>query len=273
MTALIESLRRISIPLTVYFLDNNSTDGSPEALARSASGLAFPVYILRSLRNNGFARGVNLLSRQGQGEFMFLLNPDTELESGCLEKLMVRMESDSRIGMCEARQTPREHPKAVDGETGETTWCSGAAVLIRRTAFEEVGGFDEQLYFMYCEDVDLSWKLWLKGWKCIYLRDAVVRHFTQDLIPGKRRTLENYYSFRNSLFLFYRFGSWEQRSVLLRFLSNRFLSRAYSLKSKCLFAFAFIDHIRYIPYLLRTRGAWSGQKHPWIRLEETSLAN
>ena len=270
--SLIEGLRRISIPVTVYFLDNNSMDGTPEALSTAVSDVPFPVFILRSLRNNGFARGMNLLSRQGKGDFMFLLNPDTELESGCLEKLIHRMEADARIGVCEARQSPREHPKASDPMTGETTWCSGAGALIRRTAFDEVGGFDERLFFMYCEDVDLSWKLWLKGWKCIYLRDAVVRHFTGDLVQGKRRTLENYFSFRNSLFLFYRFGSWEERAVLWKFLLNRFLSRKYPFRSKGLFAIALMDHIRYIPYLLQTRSVWSG-RHPWIRLKETSLAN
>src|SRR5581483_2662865 len=156
-----------------------------------------------------------------------LLNPDTELAADCLERLLARADLDSRVGICEARQSPREHPKPFDTATGETSWCSGAAALIRRQAFQDVGGFDEQLYFMYCEDVDLSWKLWIRGWQCIYVPAAIVRHFTQDLTPGKRRTLENYYSFRNSLFLFYRFGSWKDRRVLWNFLLKRFGSRAY----------------------------------------------
>ena len=62
-------------------------------------------------------------------------------------------------------------------------------MLIRRKAFEDVRGFDERIFFMYCEDVDLSWKLWLRGWQCIYVREAVIQHFTQDLLPGKRRTI------------------------------------------------------------------------------------
>jgi len=262
-------LEKISIPVTAYFLDNNSGDGTAEAIA--AVDLPFPTYVLRSLHNHGFARGMNFLARQGKAEFIFLLNPDTELHAECLERLLARAESDSRIGICEARQSPREHPKAFDVLTGETTWCSGAAALIRRSAFEELGGFDERLFFMYCEDVDLSWKLWLKGWKCIYLRDAVVEHFTQDLMGLKSRRLENYFSFRNSLFLFYRFGSWKERSVFWTFLRRRLLSMKYTFKSKILFAIAFVDHIRYIPYLLHTRRVWSGQKHPWIRLKETSL--
>src|SRR5205085_4918675 len=208
LRGLFETIGRLSIPVKLYILDNGSSHDTAAKVMAEVSQLPFPAYFFRSLSNNGFARGVNLLARQGSGEFLFLLNPDTEMEDGCLERLVERARSDSRIGICEARQWPREHPKAYDSTTGETTWCSGAAALIRRTAFEEAGGFDERLFFMYCEDVDLSWKLWCAGWKCIYVPDATVRHYTQDLAPDKRRTLEHYFTFRNSLFLFYRFGSW-----------------------------------------------------------------
>ena len=271
--SLIASLENVTVPVTAYFLDNGSSDGTPEVLAEAIQKIKYPAYLVRSLHNNGFARGVNLLARQGTGEFLFLLNPDTELEPDCLEKLVARSESDPGIAICEARQSPREHPKMFDSTTGETTWCSGAAALIRRAAFEEVGGFDERLYFMYCDDVDLSWKLWIKGWKCVYNRDAVVRHYTQDLAPGKRRTIENYFSFRNSIFLFYRFGSWRDRRVLWNFLGKRFVSQAYSFQSKFLFLFALVDHIRYIPYLIQTRDSWGDSKHPWVRLTETSLSH
>lgn len=270
--ALIESLRSISTPVTAYFLDNGSRDDTAGTIAESLERLPFPAYLLRSLHNNGFARGVNLLASQGNGEFLFLLNPDTEIQPGCLEKLLAQASLDPQIGICEARQIPREHPKAFDSATGETTWCSGAAALIRRNAFQKIGGFDERLYFMYCEDVDLSWKFWIRGWKCIYVRDAEVRHLTQDLMPGKRRTLENYFSFRNSLFLFYRFGSWKDRKILQNFLWKRLVTPAYSVESKILFTFALVDHIRYIPYLIQSRGSWSGRDHPWVRLTETSLS-
>src|SRR5581483_170706 len=168
---------------------------------------------------------------------------DAELEAGCLERLLQQVKSDPDIGMCEARQQPREHPKTYDRKTGETTWCTGAAVLIRRSPFEEIGGFDERIFFMYCEDVDLSWKFWIRGWKCIYVPEAVVKHYTQDIIPGKKRTKENYFSFRNSLFLFYRFGSWKEKRVLYDFFLNRFVRGHYSLRSRALYTFAFLDHI------------------------------
>jgi len=241
---LLNGLRRISIPVTAYFLDNASHDNTAEKLASEILDVPFRVYLLRSLKNNGFARGMNLLARQGTGEFMFLLNPDTELEEGCLEKLVTRAESDPAIGICEARQWPREHPKAYSAVSGETTWCSGAAALVRREAFEQIDGFDERLFFMYCEDVDLSWRFWLTGWKCIYVPDAVVRHYTQNLGVRKRRTWENYFTFRNSLFLAYRFGGWNGRSVCWKYLWRRLVCPKYTWRSKILFAIAYADHIR-----------------------------
>ena len=269
----LRSLNRISIPIKAYFLDNDSRDGTSDVLAERVHTVPFPAYVLRSSHNNGFARGVNLLSRQSHAEFMFLLNPDTEVEAGCLENLLARACSDSRIGICEARQVPREHPKAYDAVTGETTWCSGAAALVRRAAFDDIGGFDERLYFMYCEDIDLSWRMWFKGWKCVYAPDAVVCHFTQDLTPGKPRILENYFSFRNSLFLYYRFGTSKDRPLMRSFLLKRFLSSRYSIRSKALFAIALVDHIRYIPYLVHGGDGGRGLEHPWVRLKETSLSH
>lgn len=267
---LLATLREISVPVTAYFLDNASSDGTPDLLASATESLPFRTHVLRSIRNNGFARGINLLAAQSQGEFMFLLNPDTRLEKGCLETLLARARSDPRVAICEAKQLPLEHHKAWDRATGETSWCSGAAALVRREAFNQVEGFDEQLFFMYCEDVDLSWKFWLKGWKCMYAPEAIVHHFTQNLAPGKRRTLENYFTFRNSLFLYYRFGRKSDRAIFWSFLRRRLLSSAYSLRSKVLFAIALIDHIRYIPLVFRTRKRWE-HRHTWIRLSETSL--
>jgi GT2 family glycosyltransferase len=270
---LLNSLLRTTVPVTLYFLDNASRDDTVPTLTAALHTFPLKTHLLRSRKNNGFARGVNLLARQGRGEFLFLLNPDTELEDGCLERLLEHAQGDPRIGMCEARQQPREHPKVYDPQTGETTWCTGAAVLIRRKVFEELNGFDERLFFMYCEDVDLSWKFWLRDWKCTYVPAAIVRHYNQDIIPGKRRTIENYFSFRNSLFLFYRFGCRKDKRLLYNFFLKRFVYGRYSLRSKLLYAFAFVDHIRYIPYLLRTRNPWCDRRHPWVRLEETSLAD
>jgi GT2 family glycosyltransferase len=271
--SLLTSLTAVKVPIVCYFLDNASKDRTVEVLLKQLENFPFRSFVFRSLRNNGFARGINLLSKQGSSKFMFVLNPDTIVEPGCIEILVSRASSSPSIGICEARQTPREHPKNFDRRTGETSWCTGAAMLIRRDAFEDVRGFDERIFFMYCEDVDLSWKLWLRGSQCIYVPEAVIQHFTQDLLPGKRRTLENYFTFRNSLFLFYLYGTRGSWRVLARFLIRRFVTGPYSFRARALYAFAFAEHLRYIPYLLQTRYIRGARQHPWIHLEETSLAD
>ena len=85
LPAFLNSLRNISTPVTIHFLDNNSSDGTPESIVQALADLPFPVHFTRSLRNNGFARGMNLLARMSLGEFMFIVNPDTEIQAGSLE--------------------------------------------------------------------------------------------------------------------------------------------------------------------------------------------
>lgn len=269
-----ESLAAMPTPFSLFLLDNGSTDGTGDALAERLPGFPYSVRFFRSHRNHGFAEGINLLSEQVEGDFFFILNSDARPRPDCFDRLLERMRVDSRVALAEARQFPEPHPKAFDPRTGETTWCSGALTLIRKSAFDSVGRFDTA-FFMYCEDIDLSWRLWIAGWKCIYDPDAVVDHVAGHARREKnpvRRTRENYLSFRNSLFLYHRFRGPRDRGVLRSFLLKRFVSRRYPLTSKALFLIAFIDHIRYIPYLKMSRSAWGGREHPWIRFGETSLA-
>jgi len=275
----LECVQRLSrsVPFTLHLLDNGSTDGTADLLGERVPALGFPAQLHRSVENHGFAGGMNLLAEQVESDFFVVLNSDACPRPDCIEQLVHRVTLDDRIGICEARQAPREHSKAVDPATGETTWCSGAAALIRRQAFKEVGGFDEKLFFMYCEDIDLSWKMWLRNWKCMYVPEAVVEHRVGgarnvNSQSREQRAREHHFSFRNSLFIYHRFGKRGESRLLWSFLLKRFASRRYSFPTKALFAIAFADHIRYIPYLLRTQRTWGDQNHPWIRLHETSLA-
>jgi GT2 family glycosyltransferase len=81
------------------------------------------------------------------------------------------------IAAWELRQIPYEHPKAYDPVTLDTPWASAAALLIRRSAFESVSGFEPRI-FMYGEDVDLSWRLRAKGWRVVYQPKHAVVHRT-----------------------------------------------------------------------------------------------
>lgn len=118
------------------------------------------IRVHESAGNIGFGAAHNrLMSRAfASGATHYLaLNPDGVLHPGAVRALMRMMAANGDRALIEALQFPREHPKPYDLTSFDTPWVSGGCVLIPRTAFEQLGGFDEQ-FFMYCEDVDLSWR-------------------------------------------------------------------------------------------------------------------
>ena len=135
-----------------------------------------------------------------------MINQDTELLENTLTRLIDVLEADSTIGIAEARQAPREHPKYYDPFTRETSWCSGACMMVRREAAQQVGGFDPT-FFMYAEDVDLSWRMWRHGWKCVYVAEAVVRHFTEELDPFRNQKKPHFYRVRNGAIMRATYGT------------------------------------------------------------------
>ena len=89
----------------------------------------------------------------------------------------VGSESAVRVAIVESRQWPFEHPKEFDALTHETPWASGACLLIDSEFYRVAGGMAEE-YFLYCEDVDLSWRAWDGGWQVLYEPESVVIHFS-----------------------------------------------------------------------------------------------
>jgi GT2 family glycosyltransferase len=83
---------------------------------------------------------------------------------------------------------PDEHPKPYEPETHETPWCSGCMLLLTRALYQEVGGFDER-FFMYCEDVDLSWRARAAGFSLRVAPRALIHHYTVDREISTRREL------------------------------------------------------------------------------------
>jgi GT2 family glycosyltransferase len=178
-------------------VDNGSRDNSAEVVAGLLPQLPFAYEHVRSDRNLGFAGGCNLGAAQGDAPFILFLNPDTQVAPDMVRRLVERAMSEPRAGLIEAAQEPHELVKWRDPESNYTDWCSGAALLARREAFVEVGTFDAFFFPAYCEDVDLSWRMWLAGWKCIYEPRARVRH---DTLPpdGKQKPGEIRQSIRFS---------------------------------------------------------------------------
>ena len=125
--------------------------------------------------NTGYGGGNNRLGLPAEADELLIMNPEISLPPRALTDLYATF-ADPAVGIAEARQIPVEHPKYFDPETLETDWCSGACFMIPASLFQELGGFDTETFFMYCEDVDLSWRVRLAGKKILYQAKAGVFH-------------------------------------------------------------------------------------------------
>lgn len=125
--------------------------------------------------NTGYGRGNNLLAMAAETDYLLVMNPEILLSPRSLCDLLSPF-ADESVGLVEARQIPVEHPKAYDPETMETAWASGACFMTPTALFQQLGGFDTDTFFMYCEDVDLSWRVRLAGKRLYYQALAGVYH-------------------------------------------------------------------------------------------------
>lgn len=125
--------------------------------------------------NMGSAKGHTTLSKESNSKYLMTINPDTVLSPSCLNE-QFKLMGDENTGISEAVQIPLEHPKTFDLETGETSWASTCCALIRREAFNKVGGFDFLHFFLHCDDVDFSWMVRLAGYKVRVAPKAIIFH-------------------------------------------------------------------------------------------------
>ena len=188
LTAL-NRLDRDRIDLTVRFLNNSPGDQAGRVI--EAHGLDVPCTYQDSEEGNvGFGASHNRLARSASDdELILLLNPDTIPFHDVVVRLVAAARRRPDAGLFEAAQFPVEHPKQFDLATGETNWCCAACLMVRATVFAQLGGFDERL-FLYCEDVDLSWRAWAAGWACVYVPGARCVHVSQEEDVGKDRSAE-----------------------------------------------------------------------------------
>jgi N-acetylglucosaminyl-diphospho-decaprenol L-rhamnosyltransferase len=206
LVGFLESVARASArPTEVVVVDNNPAVGRSREITEAAGGRYVPLWA-----NPGYGGAVNAGVRElpPDVEWVLISNPDIVLGDGSIDLLVERGETDAGVGAVgplvmtdgvpypSARSVPslgtgighallsnvwrgnrwtkRYH---ADSEVTERDagWLSGACLLLRRRAFDDIAGFDES-YFMYFEDVDLGDRLAKAGWRNRYLPIAVVEH-------------------------------------------------------------------------------------------------
>ena len=196
LAACLESvLEEIRDPSEIFVVENGSSDGSVGLLR----DLDVPHVALDA--NIGFAAAVNLGVARTKADFVFVLNCDTLLREGALRRLIGALDRDPGLGGVQPRilqlgsdpptiysagQTLRRDGRAFESGAGdadgpdhrterEIFGVCGAACLLRRRLFTELGGYDER-YFAFHEDVDLNARARLAGWRFDYVPEAVVLH-------------------------------------------------------------------------------------------------
>ena len=205
LRACVEPLLELS-GVNVIVVDNASPDGSLAAV----SDLPLTAIQLRS--NGGFAHGVNAGWAAGTAPYVLLLNPDAHVKADSLQALVAALEESEAVGAVAPRivhpdgstdYSQRRFPRLrstyaqavflhrvfptaswtdelVRDEAAyqrRTTpdWVSGACILVKRSALEELSGLDEG-FFMYCEDIDLCRRLRSSGYELVFEPAAVVEH-------------------------------------------------------------------------------------------------
>ncbi|MBN1877077.1 MAG: glycosyltransferase family 2 protein [Anaerolineae bacterium] len=194
--------------LEVIVVDNASHDGSTEMVRAE-----FPqVRLIANEHNLGFTGGNNCGIVAATGDFLLLLNSDTEVLAGALSQLVSYMQAHPHVGVVGAQlcypdgsvQSSRRHfptlpvlflestwfqgfiPRALlrhyyaennpDDAEQQVDWVMGAALLVRRQVVEQVGKLDEA-YFMYSEELDWCRRIKAAGWHIVYLPTAQVIHY------------------------------------------------------------------------------------------------
>jgi GT2 family glycosyltransferase len=180
LTALLRD-RNEGLPLSVKLWVNDETTGRDTkftALCSESRLQGLNVEAFLGERNIGFGSGINALVEKSAAPYVLALNQDAIPEPNAIPRLWKTAQlDDAKVAAWEMRQIPYEHPKLYDPVTLDTEWFTGAATLIRTSAFREVGGFESRI-FMYGEDVDLSWRLRCAGYRLRYFPRAAVVHHT-----------------------------------------------------------------------------------------------
>ena len=227
LTACIDSVVKASegIDAEVFVVDNKSADDTVEVISRD-----YPwVHLINNKENLGFSKANNIAIRQSEGEYVLLLNPDTVVAEGTLRGVVEFMDQHPEAGGAGVRMhnadgtlapesrravpTPLVAARKMLGFTkryymsnlpwdkpGKIEVVSGAFMMLRRKAIDQVGLLDED-FFMYGEDIDLSYRLLKGGWQNWYLPLDIIHYKGQSTQKSDFRYVHVFYQ---AMLIFFR---------------------------------------------------------------------
>ena len=204
----------------VIVVDNGSTDGS-DLLPDS---LKLNVRLIKLNENTGFAHAVNVGIREAKGEYVILLNNDTEVESGFVRKLTEALKKNRKAFSASAMMVDMNNREVLDGagdyycalgwafaygkgkkteecDKSRKIFSSCAGACIYDKAKLEITGLFDELHFAYLEDVDLGYRARIAGFDNIYEPAAVVYHARSGFSGSRYNEFKIKLSSRNSVYL------------------------------------------------------------------------
>lgn len=168
--ALDSTLTASQLKFTTFVLDNSEVSlrhAVPKDARHSWTGV-----------NVGYTRACNLLMERAFADgcdAVVTMNADGFPLPECVANMLATLDRSGGNALIEARQFPKEHPRYYDPVTGATDWVSGCCLLIPRPTFEQLGPLDEGM-FLYCEDVDYSFRARAVGIPCLVSTNAFFYH-------------------------------------------------------------------------------------------------
>lgn len=220
--------------LEIIVVENGSADGSAVTL----SAVSEHITLIESTDNLGFAGGCNLGVSHSSGEFVAFLNNDAKPDLLWVSTAVADFEAYPHVGAV-ASQVRDWAGKRIDFAGAGMTWYgmgyrplsgdrvakkqksahpvlfgTGAAMFVRRSVFDELGGFDDS-FFMFFEDVDFGWRLNLAGWTFLYEPQSIAFHRYHGSMGGVAAHREQFLLERNALFCLYKNLDDENLSRLL----------------------------------------------------------
>ena len=223
-------LQHSSEDADIYVADNASTDNSLEVLHEK-----FPeCHIIQLDRNWGYAEGYNKALSEVEADYYLLLNSDIEVTPGWLKPLLKFMDANSDVAACQPKLlsiTNRnsfeyagaggglidrygypfcrgrifdtvEHDNGQYNTPKEILWATGAALMVRSSDYKSVGGLDGR-FFAHNEEIDMCWRLRLRGHKIYCIPESYVYHLGGGTLP-KSNPMKTYLNFRNNLTMLYK---------------------------------------------------------------------